>query len=127
MKSPPKQPNPDLDTELCFARVYFDFDRSSLQASEQEKLKALSFCIQRSTQVVLIEGHTSEQGTEPYNLALGERMARSVKRSLLKLGIEPQRLKTYSMGESQPLDPQHNEAAWAKNRRVEIRLKLNTP
>ena len=119
--------SPDLDPARCAARLYFEFDHSELRASEFEKLKALLPCIQRTTQAVLIEGHTSEQGTEPYNLMLGERMASSVKRALLKLGIEAPRLKTSSRGESQPLDPKHNEAAWAKNLRVEIRLESVAP
>ena len=65
---------------------------------------------------VQIEGHCDERGTEEYNLALGERRANAAKQYLTTAGISAGRLSTISYGE-RPLDPGHNEAAWAKNRR----------
>ena len=67
--------------------------------------------------VVEIEGHCDERGTIEYNLALGDRRARSAKDFLVNLGIAAARLRTISYGKEMPLDPGHSEAAWAKNRR----------
>ena len=64
---------------------------------------------------MLIEGHCDEWGTIEYNLALGEKRAATVKQYLVSYGIDPSRLTTISYGKERPLDPDHNEQAWAKN------------
>jgi peptidoglycan-associated lipoprotein len=69
---------------------------------------------------IQIEGHCDERGTVEYNLALGERRANSTKRYLVSLGITSDRISTISFGKERPLDPGHNEEAWAKNRRAHI-------
>jgi peptidoglycan-associated lipoprotein len=66
---------------------------------------------------IQIEGHCDERGTVEYNLALGERRANSAKRYLSSLGLTVNRVSTISYGKEKPLDPGHNEEAWAKNRR----------
>ncbi len=71
-----------------------------------------------STVKIQIEGHCDERGTAEYNLALGERRANSAKKYLVSLGIPADRLSTISYGKEMPLDPGHNEEAWAKNRRA---------
>jgi peptidoglycan-associated lipoprotein len=70
---------------------------------------------------LVLEGHCDEQGADTYNLALGERRAQAVRSYLLTRGIAPQRLAVISYGEDLPADPGHDEAAWAKNRRVVLR------
>ncbi len=67
---------------------------------------------------VVIEGHCDERGTAEYNMALGQRRAQETKKYLVNLGIKESRIKTISYGEERPLDPGHNEDAWAKNRRA---------
>jgi peptidoglycan-associated lipoprotein len=66
------------------------------------------------------EGYCDERGTEEYNMALGERRAQSAKDYLVSVGADGSRIKTVSFGKERPLDPAHDEAAWAKNRRVEF-------
>jgi peptidoglycan-associated lipoprotein len=68
----------------------------------------------------VVEGHCDEQGTEEYNLALGDRRAQAAAEYLIQLGIGSNRLESISYGEEQPFDPGHNEAAWAKNRRAQF-------
>jgi peptidoglycan-associated lipoprotein len=72
----------------------------------------------RPSMKVQIEGYCDERGTEEYNLALGERRANSTKKYFVSLGISPDRISTISYGEERPLDPKHNEEAWARNRRA---------
>ncbi len=99
--------------------IHFEFDSSKLTWEAQEILKQKAdWLLAHPRTEVIIEGHCDERGTNAYNLALGERRAESVKQYLLELGIQPNRLSTISYGEEKPLDPGHNEEAWAKNRRA---------
>lgn len=103
--------------------VYFDFDKYSLSPEAQASLQYNAELLKRAPQVhVTAEGHCDERGTAEYNLALGERRARSVMDFLVSLGISPQRIQTVSYGSECPVDPAHNEQAWAKNRRVFLRV-----
>ena len=65
-----------------------------------------------------MEGHCDERGTVDYNLALGEQRARAARDYLVGLGVAADRLRVVSYGKERPLDPGHDEAAWAKNRRA---------
>lgn len=67
---------------------------------------------------VIIEGHTDERGTPEYNIALGERRARSVARYMQNLGVDVNQLSIVSYGEEKPAVDGHNEAAWSQNRRA---------
>ena len=69
---------------------------------------------------VRLEGHTDERGSREYNIGLGERRAQAVRRALLLQGAADAQISTVSYGEERPAVPGHDEAAWAKNRRVEI-------
>ncbi len=64
-----------------------------------------------------IEGNCDERGTVEYNLALGQKRADAAKAYLVNLGVDGKRLETVSYGKEKPVDPGHNEEAWAKNRR----------
>ena len=66
----------------------------------------------------MIEGHCDERGSNEYNLALGEQRALSVRRYIVSLGGDPNKLHTVSYGEERPLDPRSSEDAWAVNRRA---------
>jgi len=104
--------------------IHFAFDSSVLDATAQEILKQKAAYLQANPDVrVVIEGHCDERGTVEYNLALGERRAEAAKAFLVNLGIDAGRLETISYGEERPIDPGHNEAAWAKNRRDQFVIK----
>ncbi|MAF32572.1 MAG: peptidoglycan-associated lipoprotein Pal [Desulfobacterales bacterium] len=99
--------------------VYFDFDSSALLPMAQAVLeKKAEWLRNNSGGSVVIEGHCDERGTGEYNLALGDRRAKSAEAFLLDLGISASRLITLSYGEERPADSGHNEEAWAKNRRA---------
>jgi peptidoglycan-associated lipoprotein len=106
------------DAAVMAERVHFDFDRSDLRPGDiallQQKLDLLTAHAQL---VVQIAGNCDERGSEEYNLALGERRASAAKRWLVAHGIAADRISVISYGEERPLDPGHDEAAWAKNRR----------
>jgi peptidoglycan-associated lipoprotein len=99
--------------------IFFDFDKYDIRPADTEILKANSAFLKKFPDVkIQIEGHCDERGTNEYNLALGERRANSTKRYLTSLGITANRVSTISYGEEKPMDPAHNEEAWAKNRRA---------
>jgi peptidoglycan-associated lipoprotein len=103
--------------------VYFDFDKSSVKASEEGKLQDVATYFKgNNSDALIVEGNCDERGTEKYNLALGERRALSVREYLANLGMDPQRIKTVSYGFSKPVETGHNEAAWKQNRRADLVL-----
>jgi peptidoglycan-associated lipoprotein len=99
--------------------IHFDFDKYDVRSADAEILKENAGLLKKFANVkVQIEGHCDERGTIEYNLALGERRANSAKKYLVSLGISPDRISTITYGKEKPLDPGHNEEAWAKNRRA---------
>ncbi len=99
--------------------IHFDFDKYDIRPGDAALLKENAALLNKYTNVkIQMEGHCDERGTVEYNLALGERRANSAKNYLVSLGISPARISTISYGKEKPLDPAHNEAAWAKNRRA---------
>jgi peptidoglycan-associated lipoprotein len=103
--------------------VYFNYDSYSLTPEAQESLQYNAQILHKAPQAAVVaEGHCDERGTAEYNLALGERRAQAVVEYLASLGIAQDRLSTVSYGSELPVDPGHNEAAWAKNRRVYLRV-----
>jgi len=103
-------------------RIYFDFDQYVLTPQARDILAANAAYLKANAGVkARIEGHCDERGSDEYNLALGERRALAAKNYLVSLGIAADRLDIISYGEEMPLDPGHNEEAWAKNRRAEFK------
>lgn len=105
-------------------KIRFDYDSSAVNADAQAKLDTIANFVLANDSIVsiMIEGHADERGTREYNLSLGERRAVSVKRYLVGLGLDANKIETRSLGKEQPEDPAHNSAAWAKNRRAVVLL-----
>jgi peptidoglycan-associated lipoprotein len=102
--------------------VYFDFDRYNLRGDQVPKIDAKAAYLRATGASSQLVGYADERGTEAYNLALGDRRAKSAANYLVAQGVSSSRLSTDSGGESNPRDPGHNESAWAQNRRVEFTL-----
>jgi peptidoglycan-associated lipoprotein len=101
--------------------IYFEFDQWSIREDQKEVMvKNSQWLKANSNAQVRLEGHCDERGTAEYNLALGQKRAEAAKAFLEGLGISSQRMATISYGEERPLDAGHNEASWAKNRRVDV-------
>jgi peptidoglycan-associated lipoprotein len=104
--------------------VYFGFDDSNLTSEARKALDEAWQCLQRATfRRATVAGHCDERGTTEYNVALGMRRAQVVKRYLVGLGADAAKLKAISYGKERPAAPGHDEAAWAKNRRVEMAVE----
>jgi len=101
--------------------IHFDFDKYDIRPGDAGILSENATLLKKNPKVkIQIEGHCDEKGTVEYNLALGERRANSTKDHLVSLGISSDRISTISYGKEKPLDPGHNEEAWAKNRRAHV-------
>jgi peptidoglycan-associated lipoprotein len=102
--------------------VYFEFDQATLTEVTKDTLVRNAEWLRSNPNTrVQVEGNADERGTPEYNLALGERRAAAVKSYLSSLGIDGSRLVTISYGEERPADPDHDEEAWEKNRRVDFK------
>lgn len=101
--------------------IHFAFDEFSLNETAREILSRNATWLKKYANVnIQIEGHCDERGSNEYNIALGERRAKSARDYLVFLGVETGRLSIISYGEEVPIDPGHSESAWAKNRRAEF-------
>ena len=109
-----------IDTNLN-DKVYFDFDKSTLDAEDKNLLEQYLPEIKKA-KIVRLEGHCDERGTREYNLALGERRALEVRDFLIVKGVSGKKIRVVSFGEEKPLKSASNEKACAENRRVEISL-----
>lgn len=102
------------------SRIHFDFDEYTLRSDARKVLAENAEYLLKTNTKIRIEGHCDERGTAQYNIALGERRARSAYQYLIDLEIDPNRMKWITYGEEKPLDARHNEDAWAMNRRAEF-------
>jgi peptidoglycan-associated lipoprotein len=120
---PAVEPQPEVVrlTEDQFQIAFFDFDKYNLRSDARAALEANARLLKDNPNVkVLIEGHCDERGTVEYNLALGEKRARTSMDYLVSLGIEGNRLEIISYGKEKPIALGHDESSWSKNRRAEF-------
>jgi peptidoglycan-associated lipoprotein len=104
--------------------VYFDFDKDLLRDDARAVLDAKAAVLGANSGIaIIVTGHTDEQGTSEYNLALGQRRAAQVKRYLESKGIADTRMTTQSMGDSQPAAQGSDENAYQLNRRAEFETR----
>ena len=106
--------------------IYFDFDKYSIREADMDLLtKNAKWLGANARTKVRIEGHADERGETDYNLALGDKRARSIKKYLSDMGIQGERLDVVSYGEEKPAVDGHDEDAWSKNRRAEFVITAN--
>ena len=104
--------------------IYFDFDKYDIRPGDAKVLDANAQWLKSNdSQLLLIEGHCDERGTNEYNLALGERRAKSTMNYLVSQGVQASRITIISYGEERPVCTQKNEECWSKNRRAQFLVK----
>ena len=101
--------------------VYFDFDSYVVKDDYRPVIEANAKALASNRRMHMsVQGHTDDRGSSEYNLALGQRRAEAVVKSLTLLGADPTQLEAVSFGEERPAMQGENEDAWAKNRRAEL-------
>src|SRR3569832_97079 len=111
----------DPKGELSKRSVYFDYDSYAVKSDANPVIlshgKYLSAQKDRN---IIIQGYTDERGGSEYNLALGQKRAEAVRKSLALLGVANARMEAVSFGKEKPKTLGHDEAAWSQNRRADI-------
>ena len=121
--NPALSSNADLDTQ-ALSDVFFDYDRFHVRKDAMPALDANAGWIRANGgKTVLIEGHCDERGTVAYNLVLGEKRARAVKKYLQDVGAQASQLQITSYGETKPFCKQQNEDCYQQNRRAHFAIK----
>jgi peptidoglycan-associated lipoprotein len=104
--------------------VYFDYDSFVIKPEFQSVIAAhAKFLRAQPARKVAVEGHTDERGGREYNLALGQKRAEAVRDALSILGVPANQMEAVSFGKEKPVVAGAGEAAFAKNRRAEIRYQ----
>jgi peptidoglycan-associated lipoprotein len=116
-------PDEFVTISYIMPNVHFEFNSAVLLTQGKKDLEwlvaALAQQVNQSYKVIIV-GHCDERGSDAYNLVLGLRRANSVKKYLVSKGIAADLIDTRSAGKSSPLDPGHNQNAWARNRRAVV-------
>jgi peptidoglycan-associated lipoprotein len=123
--APATPPRPSEFSETANLKdVYFDFDRYDIRPADAQVLDGNATWLKsNANNLVLIEGHCDERGTNEYNLALGERRAKSTMNYLVSQGIQANRITIISYGKERPVCNEKTEACWQKNRRAHFLVK----
>ena len=115
---------PVANSEGVLRDIHFAYDSYSLSPKGEALLaENATYLKSNKGSSIVIEGHCDERGTSEYNMVLGARRAEVSMRYLRSLGIDSSRMSTISYGEELPLHSGNNELAWAKNRRVHLKIK----
>jgi peptidoglycan-associated lipoprotein len=113
----PPAPPKEYRANDALKQIFFAFDKSDIRPGDAKVLDATAAYLKANpSQLVLIEGHCDERGTAEYNLALGERRAKSAMNYLVSNGIEAGRITTISYGKERPVCSEHAETCWARTR-----------
>ena len=106
---------------LAKRTIYFDFDSAVIKGDGTDIVSAhAKYLSDHADARVRLEGNTDERGSPEYNIGLGMRRAQAVRQALLLQGASAGQITVVSYGAEHPVDPAHDEAAWSKNRRVDI-------
>jgi len=101
--------------------IFFDYDTFIVKPELENTIKAhAEFLIANPQSKVSIEGHTEARGGFEYNLSLAQKRAKAVTNILLRIGVPSVQIESVGFGSVKPADEGNDEAAFAKNRRVEF-------
>ena len=120
-------PSPGLET----ANLNFFYDSTLLRPESEDNLASTVSVLRGVERLqVVLTGHASLEGSERYNLDLGQRRADAIRDRLVLAGIDPSRITTRSLGEAAPIEPEPPleqrsllpsvERVRTRNRRVEV-------
>lgn len=116
-------PKDELLTNPALANrsVYFDFDKYVVREDGKPVVEAHGkYLANNKTRKVLIQGNTDERGGSEYNLALGQKRAEALRKSLTVMGASDSQMEAVSLGKEKPKALGHDEASWSQNRRADI-------
>jgi peptidoglycan-associated lipoprotein len=114
-------PLDDPQGVLAKRSVYFDLDGFVVKDEYKSVVQNHSqYLTKNKNRKIIIQGNTDERGGSEYNLALGQKRAEAVRKSLGALGVSDSQMEAVSFGKERPKAQGSNEEAWAENRRADI-------
>lgn len=106
---------------LAQRSVFFDYDSYVVRGDGRAVVEShAGYLVKNPGRRIIIQGNTDERGGTEYNLALGQKRAEAVRKSLTVLGVPDSQMEAVSLGENKPVATGTDEAAWTKNRRADI-------
>ncbi|MBC3906660.1 MULTISPECIES: peptidoglycan-associated lipoprotein Pal [Undibacterium] len=109
---------------LAKRSIYFDYDSYAVKDEFKPVVEAhAKYLVANKNRNILIQGNTDERGGREYNLALGQKRAEAVRKSLTLLGVSDAQIEAVSLGKEKPKATGSDEASWAENRRSDILYK----
>lgn len=113
----------EMDAKTFRPVVYFGYDQSAIDEQNMATIMHYAeYLNQNLAEKITLTGHTDARGTPEYNLALGEKRAKSVREIFMLYGVNESRISLVTMGEEMPVIDEQTEEAWAQNRRVEFSI-----
>jgi len=111
----------DPTGELAKRSIYFDFDSYVVKDQYQSVVQAHARYLNKNkSRRILIQGNTDDRGGREYNLALGQKRAEAVRKSMSLLGVSDNQMEAVSFGKEKPKALGSDEASWTENRRADI-------
>lgn len=106
---------------LAKRSVYFDYDAYIVKDEYKPVVtNHADYLSNHKDHKIVIQGNTDERGSSEYNLALGQKRAEAVRKSLMAMGVASGQMEAISFGKEKPKATGSNETAWAENRRADI-------
>lgn len=117
----PQDPLNDPKSPLAQRSIFFDYDSFVVKDQYRPTVEAHArYLTTNKARRIVIQGNTDERGSREYNLALGQKRAEAVRRSLSLLGVPESQMEAVSLGEEKPRATGTDEASLAENRRADI-------
>ncbi len=111
----------DAGSLLSKRSVFYEYDRAEIKDEYRPVLQAHGkYLAENRGKKMLVQGNCDERGSREYNIALGQRRAEGVKRTLLLMGATDAQIEAVSLGEEKPRCADHSEACWSQNRRGDM-------
>ena len=117
----PSAPLTDAASLISKRSVFYDYDKYDIKDEYRPVLQAhAKYLAQNRGKKMLVQGNCDERGSREYNIALGQRRAEGVKRTLLLMGAAGSQIEAVSLGEEKPRCTEHAEGCWSQNRRGDM-------
>jgi len=114
-----------LDLEKLMKQSLFEFNSTKIAEDNYAGLDVVADFLKENPNIsVKVEGHTDSVGSKSYNQDLSERRANSVADYLIGKGVDINQVSTEGFGFSKPVASNKTAAGRAKNRRTELKFKI---
>ncbi|NOU00542.1 MAG: peptidoglycan-associated lipoprotein Pal [Gallionella sp.] len=119
-----QDPLSDPNSILAKRSVFYAVDVYTVADADKPLVQAhAKYLSEHPERRLRLEGNADEQGSNEYNLALGQRRADAVKKMLLLGGAKDNQVEAFSYGEEKPKAEGHDETAWSQNRRTDFNYR----